>query len=130
MAGAAKPSTRPLSPHLQVWRWHVTMATSILHRASGVALYAGAIGLAIWLGALAAGPQAFAPVAEFLSSLLGQLALYGFTVAISYHFANGLRHLFWDAGAGLEPKTANASGWFVIAFALAAPIGIWALANS
>jgi succinate dehydrogenase / fumarate reductase cytochrome b subunit len=105
------------------------MATSILHRASGVALYAGAVGLAIWLGALVAGPEAFAPVAAFLSSLLGQLALYGLTVAISYHFANGLRHLVWDSGAGFAPKAANASGWFVIAFALTAPIGIWALAN-
>jgi succinate dehydrogenase / fumarate reductase cytochrome b subunit len=129
MAGAAKPSSRPLSPHLQVWRWHVTMATSILHRASGVALYAGAIGLAIWLIALATGPQAFAPIEAFLASIIGQLALYAFTVAISYHLANGLRHLVWDAGKGFQPKSANASGWFVIAFALAAPIGIWALAN-
>jgi succinate dehydrogenase / fumarate reductase, cytochrome b subunit len=129
MAGAAKPSARPLSPHLQVWRWHVTMATSILHRASGVALYGGAIGLTIWLGALAAGPQAFAPITAFLSSIFGLLALYGFSVAISYHLANGVRHLFWDAGKGFTPKAADASGWFVIAFALAAPIGIWALAN-
>jgi succinate dehydrogenase / fumarate reductase, cytochrome b subunit len=129
MAGALKPSSRPLSPHLQVWRWHVTMATSILHRASGVALYVGAIGFAIWVIALASGPQAYAPVDWFLTSLLGQLALYGFSVAISYHLANGIRHLVWDTGRGLTPATADASGWFVIVFALVAPIGVWALAN-
>lgn len=129
MAGAAKPSSRPLSPHVTVWRWHVTMAASIFTRATGVALYAGAIGLTIWLVALAAGPEAFAMVDAFFQSLFGQLALYAMTLAVCYHLAAGLRHLAWDMGRGHEPKTANTTAWLSFAFCLAGPIGIWALAN-
>jgi len=63
MAGARSPGERPVSPHLQVWRWHVTMLSSILHRFTGVALYGAAIGLSLWLMAVAAGPETYAPVA-------------------------------------------------------------------
>jgi succinate dehydrogenase / fumarate reductase cytochrome b subunit len=129
MAGAAKPDTRPLSPHLQVWRWHVTMAASILHRVSGVALYVGALGLVVWLVAVAMGQEAFGPIEFLLQTVIGQLALYVFSVAISYHLAQGLRHLFWDAGYGFKPAQANATAWVAIVFALVAPIGVWALAN-
>jgi succinate dehydrogenase / fumarate reductase cytochrome b subunit len=120
---------RPLSPHLQVWRWHVTMATSIFHRASGVGLYIGAIGLTAWLITVAIGPEAYAQLAGLLGTLPGQLVLYAFSVAAFYHLANGVRHLVWDAGKGFKPKTADASGWFVIIFALVAPVGLWALAS-
>jgi len=120
---------RPMAPHLQVWRWHVTMAGSILHRATGVGLYGAAIGLAIWLFALAAGPDVFGIVHAGLTSLPGELLLYAFSVAIAYHFANGIRHLVWDSGRGYAPSTADASGWMVIVFALVAPIGVWALAR-
>jgi succinate dehydrogenase / fumarate reductase, cytochrome b subunit len=123
------PTERPLSPHLQVWRWHVTMATSIFHRASGVGLYVGAIGLTAWLITVAIGPEAYAQLAGLLGTLPGQLALYAFSVAAFYHLANGVRHLVWDAGKGFKPKTADASGWFVIIFALVAPVGLWALAS-
>lgn len=129
MAGAAKPRSRPLSPHLQVWRWHVTMAASILHRASGVALYVGGILLAAWLAALAAGPDTYAVAEAIAHSIWGQLVMYGFSVAVAYHLANGIRHLAWDSGHGFRPATADATGWFAIVFALAAPIGVWALAN-
>jgi succinate dehydrogenase / fumarate reductase cytochrome b subunit len=105
------------------------MAGSILHRATGVALYGAAIGLAIWLVALAAGPDAYAPVDALLRSLPGELALYALSASVAYHFANGIRHLVWDAGAGYKPSTADASGWLVIIFALVAPIGVWALAR-
>ena len=129
MAGPSNLKGRPLSPHIQVWRWHVTMAGSILHRASGAALYAAAVGMAIWLTALAAGPGPYALVETILASLIGQLGLYALTVAIAYHLANGIRHLVWDSGRGYNPTTADATGWLVIVFALAAPIGIWALAR-
>lgn len=129
MAGPVKLQERPIAPHLQVWRWHVTMASSILHRASGVALYAGGVGFAIWLLALASGPEAFAQVSALLGTLPGQLAIYGMTVAIAYHLANGIRHLVWDFGAGYDPRAADSSGWFVIIFALAAPVAVFALAN-
>lgn len=127
MTGAARPDQRPISPHLTVWRWHVTMLSSILHRFSGVALYGAALGLALWLMAAAAGPEIFAPAHALLLSPLGQIALYLIVAAIAYHLANGIRHLVFDTGAGLEPSDADTSAWFAILFAFAAPIGLWAL---
>ncbi|HRE42724.1 MAG TPA: succinate dehydrogenase, cytochrome b556 subunit [Terricaulis sp.] len=126
MAGATRPQ-RPLSPHMQVWRWHVTMLTSILHRATGVALYGAALGLALWLMAAAAGAEVFGPTHEFLLSPIGQVALYLIVAAVAYHLANGIRHLVFDSGAGLAPADASTSAWFAIFFAIAAPIGLWAL---
>jgi succinate dehydrogenase / fumarate reductase cytochrome b subunit len=117
-----------MSPHLQVWRWHVTMATSILHRATGVALYGGTLILAGWVIALAAGPDAFAPYRAVLSSPLGELVLFGLTVCLFYHLANGVRHLFWDTGRGLDPKTADMTGWAAIAFGVVAAVLIWVIA--
>lgn len=119
---------RPLSPHVQVWRWHLTMATSILHRATGVALYVGTLIGAGWALALASGPDAYAAYMGLLASPLGRLVLFGLTVALFYHLANGIRHLVWDAGKGFAVKTANFSGVLVIAFALVASVVIWALA--
>lgn len=127
MAGATRPDDRPISPHLQIWRWHITMLSSILHRFTGVALYVAAAGFALWLMAAAAGPEAYAPVDALLSSWFGQIALYLAVAAAAYHFANGIRHLVFDMGAGLEPSDADASAWFAILFAVAAPIGLWAL---
>jgi len=119
---------RPLSPHLQVWRWHVTMATSILNRATGVALYVGAVGLAVWLFALAAGPQAFGTAQGLLATIPGQLVLFGITFSLVYHLVNGIRHLVWDAGFGLTPGAANVSSWFVLIVSFLAPVAIFALA--
>jgi succinate dehydrogenase / fumarate reductase cytochrome b subunit len=127
MAGAPSPENRPIAPHLSVWRWHVTMATSILHRLTGVGLYGAAIGLAIWLIAAAAGPETYAIVDTILSAWYGQVALYLIVAALAYHLANGIRHLVFDTGAGLTPADADTSAWFAIFFAVAAPIGMWAL---
>jgi succinate dehydrogenase / fumarate reductase cytochrome b subunit len=117
-----------MSPHLSVWRWHITMATSIAHRATGVALYVGALIAAAWAFALASGPNAYACFKGLLGSPLGLLVMFGLTVSFFYHLANGIRHLVWDAGYGFELKTANASGVFVFAFTAAATIAIWAIA--
>lgn len=125
---ARGPANRPMSPHLSVWRWHVTMATSILHRATGMALYVGVLIAAGWAVALAAGPGAFHGYRLLLASPLGQLALFGLTVSLFYHLANGVRHLFWDTGRGLEPKTADMSGWAAIVFGVVAAVLIWAIA--
>lgn len=124
MSANARDS-RPLSPHLQVWRWHVTMLTSILHRATGVALYVGAIVVTIWLVALAAGPDAFAGVEALLLGPIGVIVMVGFTAALTYHLANGVRHLFWDAGKGFSPSTASATGWATLIFAAVATAAIW-----
>ncbi|HET9230234.1 MAG TPA: succinate dehydrogenase, cytochrome b556 subunit [Vitreimonas sp.] len=126
MAGA-RPETRPVSPHLSVWRWHVTMLSSILHRFSGMGLYGAAILFAVWLMAAAAGPEIYAPVQSFLVTPIGGLMLYLIVAALAYHLANGIRHLVFDTGAGLQPSDADTSAWFAILFAIAAPIGLWAL---
>lgn len=127
MAGARSPGERPLSPHLQIWRWHVTMLTSILHRFTGVALYGAAIAFSAWLMAVAAGPEAYQPVGAALASPIGQALLYLVVAAYAYHLANGVRHLVFDSGAGLKPSDAEATAWFAILFAVAAPFGLWAL---
>jgi succinate dehydrogenase / fumarate reductase cytochrome b subunit len=122
------PQDRPMSPHLQVWRWHVTMATSILHRATGMALYVGALVVAGWVVALASGPEAFDAYRALLGSPLGLVVLFGLTVSFLYHLANGVRHLVWDFGKGFEPKTADMTGWAAIAFGVVASVLIWIIA--
>jgi succinate dehydrogenase / fumarate reductase cytochrome b subunit len=119
---------RPLSPHMQVWRWHLTMLTSILHRATGVALYGGALILAGWAIALASGPANYLFFMTLLGSPLGRVVMFGLTLSIFYHLANGIRHLVWDAGAGLDIKTANLTGAAVIAFSVAATVVVWLIA--
>ena len=104
---------RPLSPHLQVYRWQITMTMSILHRVTGVILVAGAFALAWWLMALAAGGEAYLDAAASLASPLGKLFLFGFTLSLVYHLLNGIRHLLWDAGWGFEIPEFYASGWTV-----------------
>ena len=107
---------RPLSPHLQIYRWTLTMAMSILHRATGVALALGTL-MVIWmLLAAASGEAAFALFQSFNASLLGQVMLFGWTVSLFYHMGNGVRHLFWDIGKGYEIPTAYRSGYAVLAF--------------
>ncbi len=83
---------RPLSPHLQIYRWQWTMALSILHRATGVALAAGTLLLVCWLMSLATGATAFADLQKFLVSLPGKVCLIGWSWALFYHLANGIRH--------------------------------------
>jgi succinate dehydrogenase / fumarate reductase cytochrome b subunit len=105
---------RPLSPHLQVYRPMYTMVLSITHRATGLALAVALAVLAGWLLALASGPAAYARVRAILGSPLGFLLLAGFVLAFWYHFCNGLRHLHWDIGRGLEKSSARRSGAVVV----------------
>lgn len=121
---------RPLSPHLQIYRWPVTMATSILHRATGCALAGGTLLLTWWLVAAAAGPDYYALVQACLGSILGRLVLLGFSWALFYHLLNGIRHLFWDAGRGYSIPVANKSGWAVIIGSVVLTVLAWILAYS
>jgi succinate dehydrogenase / fumarate reductase, cytochrome b subunit len=106
---------RPLSPHLQIYKWQLTMAMSILHRGTGLALAGGTIFLVWWLVAAASGDQAFAAADWFLGSWLGLIFLFGWCFSFFFHLCNGIRHLAWDAGYGFEIPTAYASGYVVIA---------------
>jgi len=114
MAEEGQTPVRPLSPHIQVYRWQWTMALSILHRATGLALIAGTLLFAWWIIAAAVGPDAFEAAQGFIGSIFGQLLLFGWTVAFFYHFCNGIRHLLWDSGRLLELKPAYESGIWVL----------------
>jgi len=121
---------RPLSPHLQVYRWQLTSVLSILHRATGVALSVGTILLVWWLVAAAEGPDAYAQVQRFLGSWFGRVLLFGWSVALYYHLCNGIRHLCWDTGRGLELKSVYAGGWAVLAATAALTVLSWAVGLS
>jgi succinate dehydrogenase / fumarate reductase cytochrome b subunit len=120
---------RPLSPHLQVYRWQITMTMSILHRVTGVGLTIGAFGLACWLMAVAAGGDHYAHAAQCLASPLGQFLLFGFSLSLVYHLLNGIRHLLWDAGWGFEIPEFYASGWTVAALTVVLTVAIWVVAK-
>ncbi|OHB30837.1 MAG: succinate dehydrogenase, cytochrome b556 subunit [Phenylobacterium sp. RIFCSPHIGHO2_01_FULL_69_31] len=122
------PADRPMSPHLQVWRWHVTMLTSILHRVTGVGLYLGGLIAAAWAVSLAAGPEAYETFKAVLGSPLGKFVMFGMTLSVFYHLGNGIRHLVWDFGYGLDIKSANSSAWAVFGFTVAATLATWAIA--
>jgi succinate dehydrogenase / fumarate reductase cytochrome b subunit len=116
---------RPLSPHLQIYRWYFTMALSIAHRITGVGLALGLVLFTWWLLALASGPEAFAIVHGLATSWFGALVLFLYTLTLFYHMGNGIRHLAWDLGYGFDPKVARASGAAVLAFAGAMTVLIW-----
>ena len=122
--------TRPLSPHLQVYRLPLPALLSISHRATGVVLAAGSLVLVYWLAALAGGPDAFADAQALLGSIPGRVLLLVLTFSLFYHLGNGIRHLFWDAGLGFELRTAHASGVVVVAAAIVLTLAAWALGYS
>lgn len=107
-------ANRPLSPHLTIYRFAYTMALSILHRITGVALSAGLIVLALWLASLAGGAEAYDNYLQFAASWPFKVLLGLWLVAFVYHFCNGIRHLFWDAGKGLERVQARRSARLVL----------------
>ncbi len=117
----------PLSPHLSIYRWPITMTLSILHRVTGVAMSVGLIVLCAWLLSAAAGAADYDRVASLLSSVIGRLMLIGFSFAFFFHLANGVRHLFWDVGYGFEKYQANASAWFVLLLAVGMTAAFWML---
>ena len=121
-------SGRPLSPHLSVYRWPVTMTMSILHRATGAGLSLGFAVLAIWLASLATGHAQYSMVSDFLRSTIGCLLLIGWSFAFFFHLCNGVRHFFWDAGRGFEIHQAKSSAWMAISASVAMTLLYWWLA--
>jgi succinate dehydrogenase cytochrome b subunit len=116
---------RPLSPHLQVYRWQLTSVLSILHRAAGIVLSAGTILLVWWLVAAASGPGWYGGVAGFLGSWIGLVLLFGWTAALFYHLCNGIRHLVWDTGHALDLRSTYLGGWIVVAATAALTVVAW-----
>ncbi len=124
MAEVNAPS-RPLSPHLQIYRWTWTMAMSIAHRATGAANYVGAALVATWLVAMAWGPGAYESVQGFFGSWIGRLVLFGYTWSLVHHMLGGVRHLVWDFGHGMEPGQRMAMARFTLFASVPLTLAIW-----
>jgi len=120
-------ANRPLSPHLFIYRWPVTMVVSILHRITGGALYVGMALLAWWLIAAATSERAFAVANGFLGSWIGLLILFGYSWALLHHMLGGVRYLVWDFGVGLERQARNMLAWGNIIGSAALTVLVWAI---
>ena len=119
---------RPLSPHLTIYRWPVTMMTSITHRVTGVGLSVGAVILAWWLVSVSNGPEGWERFHAVSETPIGLLILFGLIWSLVYHFLNGIRHLAWDAGWGFDLKVAYASGYAVLVGTGVLTVLAWILA--
>jgi len=119
----------PLSPHLQIYRWHISSLLSITHRISGVINLLALIFIFFWLLTFSFGENNYESFLLIINSFFGKFILIGFTWSMSFHFLSGIRHLFWDLGYGFEIKTANISGIIVIIFSLALTIIFWLFAR-
>ena len=117
--------TRPLSPHLQVYRPQMTSVMSILHRAAGVVLTTGTLIMAAWLVSLALGKEAYDVVVIVIGHPLGQFVLFGYSVALIYHALNGVRHLGWDLGFGLTIPQVYRNGQIVLFLTVVLTMGLW-----
>jgi len=122
-----RPYGRPLSPHLQIYRWPITMAASITHRLTGLALAAGTLFLSWWLIAAASGPEAYAVFAFAAGNLLGEIVLFGFLWSLAFHLLNGIRHLAWDVGYGFKVPTAKLTAVIVYAASLLLAVAAFVL---
>jgi succinate dehydrogenase / fumarate reductase cytochrome b subunit len=127
MSSAEGKAGRPLSPHLQIYRWRATMAASIIHRVTGGALYFGTLLIAWWLVAAAMGPGPFGFANRVLTSWIGLIVLFGYSWALLHHLLGGLRHFVWDFGYGFDKPARDqlAVANFVLSIALT--IILWAL---
>ncbi len=121
---------RPVSPFMlgSAYQFQMSSLTSIMHRITGVALGAGTLLFTLWLVSAAAGDSAFSVVQAILGSWIGLLILFGFTLALFYHFCNGIRHLAWDAGQGFDLPAMHRNGWVVVAASLLLTLAFWAIA--
>jgi len=119
----------PLSPHLQIYRWHISSLLSITHRISGVINFLALILIFFWIALLSFGESYYDLFLSIINSFFGKFILIGFTWSMNFHLLSGIRHLFWDFGYGYEIKTANISGIIVIVFSLAMTVAFWLVAR-
>jgi succinate dehydrogenase / fumarate reductase cytochrome b subunit len=119
---------RPLSPHMQTYKWTLTMAMSIVHRATGIALYVGTILLVWWLIAAASGPAAYATFQDFVRSFIGRLIVFGYTWALIHHLLSGVRHFIWDLGYGFGAKEREWLTWAALIGSISLTILLWIIA--
>ena len=120
-------SKNPLSPHLQIYRWHISSLLSITHRITGVINLLALILIFFWLLGLSFGENNYELFLLIINSFFGKFILIGFTWSMSFHIFSGIRHLAWDMGYGFEIKTSNISGILVILSSLVITIIFWLL---
>lgn len=120
-------TNRPLSPFL-TYRWTLTMALSIVHRITGIALYVGTLLMAWWLIATASGPTAYANIQGFTQSWIGRLILFGYTWALLHHMLGGLRHFIWDLGYGFGPSEREWLTRAVLIGSISLTVLVWVIA--
>jgi succinate dehydrogenase / fumarate reductase cytochrome b subunit len=125
MSKTVATRTRPLSPHLTVYRWPITMAVSILHRITGSALYFGTLLVAWWLIATATSEAQFDLVNDIYGSWFGRLVLFGYSWALIQHMLGGIRHLIWDTGAMLEKHAASRIAWVNVVLSIVLTVLVW-----
>ncbi|HWY84156.1 MAG TPA: succinate dehydrogenase, cytochrome b556 subunit [Roseiarcus sp.] len=123
LPGSRRP--RPLSPHLSIYRLTMTMAMSIAHRISGVALYFGVLVLAWFLIAASADASAFSVFSEFIGSFIGRVVLFVVTWALFHHLVGGFRHIIWDAGYGLDAPLRDQMAWATLIGGVALTVLVW-----
>lgn len=121
---------RPLSPHLQVYKLPFAGLLSITHRATGVFLTLGTLALACYFLSAAGGPESFAKAQAFWGCWFGQILLFGWTVSLYFHLGNGVRHLIWDAGKGMDIPSVNKSGVVMLVVAAILTVATWIAAYS
>ena len=124
-----KDNQNPLSPHLQIYRWHISSLLSITHRISGVINLLALILIFFWLLVLSLGESNYELFLLIINSFFGKFILIGFTWSMSFHLLSGIRHLVWDLGYGFEIKTANISGTIVIITSLVGTVIFWLFAR-
>lgn len=122
--------SRPLSPHLSIYKPIPTMVMSILHRITGAALYFGTAIMAWWFIAAASGEAYFDFVSDILGSFLGRLILFGYTWALMHHMLGGIRHFIWDMGAGFDKQVSTKMAWATLLGSIALTLLIWVIGYS
>ena len=122
-------SKNPLSPHLQIYRWHISSLLSITHRISGVINLVALILIFFWLIILSSDENNYELFLRVINSFFGKFILIGFAWSMCFHSLSGIRHLVWDLGYGFEIKTSNISGIIVIISSLLLTVIFWLLAR-
>ncbi len=119
---------RPLSPHLHIYTQGITGTLSIIHRITGVVLSFGALAVAAWLICVASNTDCYAWCQQIIASWFGKLALFVFSVSLIYHLLNGIRHLLWDIGLGMDMGTVKKTGYLMVALTVGLTALLWCIA--
>ena len=127
MSDKPNPIERPLSPHLQVYRLPMSAKMSIFHRITGVLLTVGLVLLGVWIIAAGLGEERYNQAMALIDTPYTKYIFVGWAFALFYHMGNGIRHMFWDIGAGLNEKAAQKTGSLVLLFAALMTYGVWSL---